>query len=61
MDSIFAYLEQFRFKPKNKDMYPGYITPVEEEINMLYWKVEPSIRDYEEIEKIRVKVKFLEV
>ena len=42
-------------------MYPGYMTPVEEEINMLYWKIEPEIREYEEVERIRVKVKFLEV
>ena len=61
MDSIFSYLEQFRFRPKNKEMYPGYMTPVEEEINMLYWKIEPEIREYEEVERIRVKVKFLEV
>ena len=60
-ESIFAYLEQFRFRPKNKEMYPDYISPVEEELNKLYWNVEPEIREYQEIERIRVKVKFLEV
>ena len=60
-DSIFAYLEQFRFRPKNKEMYPEYMSPVDEEINKLYWKVEPEIREYQEVERIRVKVKFLEV
>lgn len=56
-ESIFAYLEQFRFKTKNKEMYPGYMTPAEEELNKLYWKIEPEIR----VEEVRVKIKFLEV
>ena len=39
-------------------MYPNYVSPVEEELNKLYWNVEPEIRD--EVEEVRVKIKFLE-
>jgi len=60
-DSIFSYLEQFRFRPKNPSMYPNYVSPVEEELNKLYWNVEPEIREYNEVEEARVKIKFLEV
>ena len=61
MESIFAYLEQFRFRPKNPSMYPNYVSPVEEELNKLYWNVDPEIRESNEIEEVRVKITFLEV
>ncbi len=62
MESILAYLEQFRFRPKNKDMYPGYITPAEEELNKIIWSVDPTIPMYiDEVEKVRVKIKFLDI
>jgi hypothetical protein len=60
-ESIFAYLEQFRFRPKNPSMYPNYISPAEEELNKLYWNVDSEIREGNEVENIRVKIKFLDV
>ena len=60
-ESIFAYLEQFRFRPKNPSMYPNYISPVEEELNKLYWNVDEEIRETNKVEEARVKIKFLEI
>jgi hypothetical protein len=58
MESIFSYLEQFRFRPKNKEMYPEYLSPVEEEVNKLYWEAVDTV---DEVEEVRVKVKFIEI
>lgn len=63
MDSILSYLEQFRFKPKDPSKYPGYISPVEEEMNKIVWEIDPSIPMYRvtPVERIRVEIKFLDI
>lgn len=46
------FLEQFRFRPKDRSLYPGYIFPEQEDINKILSNLEPK-RSYceNEIEK----------
>ena len=69
IDSIYAYLEQFRFKPKNPSMYPTYVPPHLTEINKLILKVDDGIQIYikesneheYECDGITFKLKYLDI
>jgi hypothetical protein len=43
MDSILAYLEQFRFKPKNPSSYPGY-SPINERFIEVFKRTNPDVK-----------------
>jgi hypothetical protein len=58
MDSIFAFLEQFRYRPRSQT------TLINEEINKIIVDTDPTIPMYDifnEVEKVRVKIKFLDI
>jgi len=61
MDSIFAFLEQFRYRPKSQD------TLINEEINKIIVDTDPTIPMFTDtfeskmVEDIRIKIKFLDI
>jgi hypothetical protein len=57
MDSIMAYLEQFRFNPKNKSSYPGY-SPLNERFVEVFRKTNPDVKM---LKSPKVTLSFIEV
>ena len=56
MDSILAYLEQFRFKPKNPSSYPGY-SPLNESFVEVFKRTNPDIKMFK---PVKVTLNFVE-
>ena len=46
LDSIYTYLEQFRFRPKKDNIYNDYTSPEDTELLGLIAKTEPTIKMY---------------
>jgi hypothetical protein len=56
MDSILAYLEQFRFKPKNPSSYPGY-SPINNEFVEIFKRTNPDVKMIKPVRDPRSLVK----
>ncbi len=56
MDSILAYLEQFRFKPKNPSSYPGY-SPINERFVEVFKRTNPDVKMMKPVRDPRSLVK----
>lgn len=56
MDSIMAYLEQFRFNPKNPKSYPGY-SPINNEFVEVFKRTNPDVKM---IKPVKVTLSFIE-
>ena len=59
IDSIYEYLEQFRFRPTRGTIYNNYTSPEDTELLGLIAKTEPTIRMYREGKK-KVKLTFVD-
>ena len=56
MNSIMAYLEQFRFKPKNPASYPGY-SPINNEFVEVFKRTNPDVKM---IKPVKVTLSFVD-
>jgi hypothetical protein len=56
MSSIIAYLEQFRFKPKNPASYPGY-SPINNEFIEVFKRTNPDVKMMKPVRDPRSLVK----
>ena len=56
MNSIMAYLEQFRFKPKNPSSYPGY-SPINNEFVEVFKRTNPNVKMIKPVRDPRSLVK----
>ncbi len=59
IDSIYAYLEQYRFRPTRGSIYNNYTSPEDTELLGLIAKTEPTIKMYRE-DKKKVKLTFID-
>jgi len=61
LDSIYTYLEQFRFRPKKGNIYNDYTSPEDTELLGLIAKTEPTIKMYRNKECInKAKITFID-
>lgn len=62
-DSIFKFLEQFRFRPKDPSKYPNYVSPEQLDLCKLMFPVKREVPMFHsnEDDVLSVKIKYLEV